>query len=552
MKRKIVGILVMMLLTATAVLPVVGTINEIKERDIISLGGPNIEWEFLTGGPLHDFINTIYETEDGGFIATGITEDPNDVYSAWVIKLDAYGSEEWRNIETEIQGTDLFSFGITSIAQTHDGGYIVLGACDRIEDLKYGFLWKLSEDGETEWFNSAYSGTYQGKWYVIVPWDIMPVVNGYLVTGAAYYGGEYFQKDVDAFLMKTDLDGNEVWTQIYRYGDFHDEGKAICKTLDGGYIIFGTVNTELYGIPSDDDSDIWLIKTDSEGNKEWDKTYGGSNDEWVLTRDICMTDDGGIITNSMTSSFDVTSPSKWNIWLHKFDSNGNELWNRTYGERNQGDSTWGMDKTTDGGFVIAATKNHNGFATPKDSIWIFKTDENGNVEWSTLYGGDKTERGYNAQQTTDGGYIVSGATESSGAGSWDGIIIKYSAFDNNRPNKPETPTGDKRGEPETEYTFTSTASEPDGEQIYYRWDWGDGTLSDWLGPYSSDEECSATYSWAEEDKFDIRVIVKDEHGGESDWSDPFTFSTPKNKDMNLFPILIWRLIERFPFLESLL
>jgi len=550
MKRKIVGMFVMTLLIAAAVIPVVGTLNKIEHIDKFTLGGPVIEWEFQTGGPLHDFINTIYETEDGGFISTGITEDPKDVYSAWVIKLDAYGSEEWRSIETEIQGTDLFSFGITSIVQTQDGGYIVLGACERIEDLKYGFLWKLSEDGETEWFNSAYSGTFMDKWYIIVPWDILPVVNGYIITGGAWYSGEFYQLDVDAFLMKTDLDGNEVWTQIYRHGNCHDGGKAICAAFDGGYYIFGNVNYKLHGVPSDDDSDTWLIKTDSEGNKEWDKIYGGSNDEWVLTRDICMTEDGGIITNSMTSSYAVSSQSKWNIWLQKFDSDGNVLWNRTYGERNQGDSTWGMGKTLDGGFIIAATKNHNGFSTPKDSIWLFKTDESGNVEWSTLYGGDKTERGYNAQQTSDGGYIISGATESSGEGSWDGIIIKYSAFDNNRPNKPETPEGDKRGDPDIEYTFTSSATEPDGEQIYYRWDWGDETLSVWLGPFESGEECSATYSWAEQDKFDIRVKVKDEHGGESDWSDLFTFSTP-NK-LNHYPSIIWRLIERFPILESLL
>jgi hypothetical protein len=378
----------------------------------------------------------------------------------------------------------------------------------------------------------------------------MSVVNGYLVTGSAYYGGEFFEKDVDAFLMKTDLEGNEVWSQIYRYGEFHDETKAICSGLDNGYILFGTVNSEMYGIPSDEDSDVWLIKTDSEGTLLWDKTYGGPDDEWVLTRDICMTDDGGIITNSMTSSFDVSNPSKWNIWLQKFDKNGNELWNRTYGERNQGDSTWGMDKTSDGGFLIAATKNHNGFSSPKDTLWLIKTDELGNVEWNALYGGDKTERGYNAQQTSEGGYIISGATESSGSGSWDGIIIKYSPFDNNRPNKPDTPEGNKRGDIEIEYTFISSSNDQDGEQIYYRWDWGDGSLSDWLGPYASNEECSASYSWEEKDKFEIRVMVKDEHGGESDWSDPFTFSTPMKLD--LYDYIIFRLISRFPFLKPLI
>jgi hypothetical protein len=548
MKRKIVGIGVMTLLIAAAVLPVVGTMNETEYGDIFSVNSPGIEWEFIVGGPYRDMINCVYETEDGEFIATGVTENPESVYSGWVIKLDKSGNEEWRTIETEIQGQDIYTFGITSIYQTHDGGYIVIGACDRIEDLQYAFLWKLDADGETEWFNSAYSGQHMGRWYVITPWDVFPVVNGYIVAGDAWYAYEDYLKDVDGFLMKTDLNGDVVWRQIYPYGEYHDDVHAICSTVDGGYLLVGTVNMKIYGVPSPEDSDIWLIKTDAEGNTEWEKTYGGPSDEWCLSKDFCQTSDGGFIANSMTSSYNVISSSRWNVWLQKLDKDGNELWNKTYGERKQGDSSWGMDTTSDGGFVFAAAKNHNGLMSPRDSIWLVKTDENGNVEWSETYGGDKTERGYHVQQTSDDGYIVAGATESySVEGGWDGVILKYSAFNNNRPDKPSKPSGPARGKPDTEYTFTCSASDPDGDSLRYMWDWGDGSFSDWL------DTNTASHTWTTEDNFEIKVMAKDSNGGESGWSDPLSFSTPKTKH---FSIPFLRFLENhprmFPILRHLL
>jgi len=102
-----------------------------------------------------------------------------------------------------------------------------------------------------------------------------------------------------------------------------------------------------------------------------------------------------------------------------------------------------------------------------------------------------------------------------------------------------------KGKPDTEYTFSTTAvTDPDGDMIYYQWDWGDGNFSELLGT------TEATYTWSYEDNFEVRVIAMDEHGGESDWSDPFTFSTPKNKPYINTPFL--RFLEQHPHLFPLL
>ena len=124
--------------------------------------------------------------------------------------------------------------------------------------------------------------------------------------------------------------------------------------------------------------------------------------------------------------------------------------------------------------------------------------------------------------------------------------------ENTQPETPEAITGDANGRPGREYAFTTSATDPDGDELWYFWDWGDGNYSDWLGPYDSGDSCEASYTWQQEANFSIRVKVKDGNGGESYWSEEFIFSTPKNKHLNQIELIIQRLIKRFPILHYLL
>jgi subtilisin family serine protease len=135
-----------------------------------------------------------------------------------------------------------------------------------------------------------------------------------------------------------------------------------------------------------------------------------------------------------------------------------------------------------------------------------------------------------------------------------GRVNAYKALTrfNTQPEIPETPTGKTNGRPGRCYSFITNATDEDGDELWYFWDWGDGTYSDWLGPYGSGAECEASYTWQQEANFSIKVKVKDGKGGESYWSDEFIFSTPRSKAINPFELLIERLIERFPLLEILL
>jgi hypothetical protein len=123
------------------------------------------------------------------------------------------------------------------------------------------------------------------------------------------------------------------------------------------------------------------------------------------------------------------------------------------------------------------------------------------------------------------------------------------------PKKPQTPTGETQGNTRKEYSYKTTTIDPQGDQLYYKWDWGDGTDSDWLGPFESGDSCEGSHSWTEKGDYDIRVITKDKFGKESEWSDPLKVSMPKSKGKNTNHVFI-RFLQihpnLFPFLRIIL
>ncbi len=126
---------------------------------------------------------------------------------------------------------------------------------------------------------------------------------------------------------------------------------------------------------------------------------------------------------------------------------------------------------------------------------------------------------------------------------------------NNQPNKPSRPFGPTSGKPDKPYTYQTVATDPDGDKVYYKWEWEGGITSDWLGPYDSDELCYATHSWTSKGSYEIRVKAKDEYGAVGPWSDPLPIRMPKNKLSlidSLFLQLLERFLDHFPLLERII
>jgi hypothetical protein len=119
---------------------------------------------------------------------------------------------------------------------------------------------------------------------------------------------------------------------------------------------------------------------------------------------------------------------------------------------------------------------------------------------------------------------------------------------NSPPNKPSKPSGPASGKPNTVYTYSTSTTDPNGDQVYYQWDWGDGSQSNWLGPYNSGATVSTTHTWGK-GSYSIKVKAKDTIGAESNWSDPLTITMPKNSAFNPFFSFLQMLrhfFEQFP------
>jgi len=198
--------------------------------------------------------------------------------------------------------------------------------------------------------------------------------------------------------VKTDANGNIQWAKTY--GGTSDEGAySVQQTSDGGYIVAGY--TESFGAGY---ADAFLIKTDANGNVIWAKTYGGTG--YDKASSVQQTSDGGYIVAGYTESF---SAGYIDVFLVKTDANGNIMWAKTYGVTDI-DGAFSVQQTSDGGYIVAGITHS--FDVDSADIFLIKTDANGNVQWAKTYGGTDDDWAYSVQQTSDGGYIVAGWTGS--------------------------------------------------------------------------------------------------------------------------------------------
>ena len=228
------------------------------------------------------------------------------------------------------------------------------------------------------------------------------------------------------WLIQTDSDGNKEWDQIYG-GNLTEYADCVQQTADGGYIILGT--TTSYG---NGEYDVWLIKTDSEGNEIWNKTFGGSDSD--KGNHVEQTTDGGYLIVGYTDSFGNDSSGVWStprdFWLIKTDSEGDEIWSKTFGG-NDGDMGTHFSQTMDGGYIFTGATYT--FSRGSADIWLIKTDPDGNEEWNKTYGGIDNDYGRCVQQTNDGGYVIIGTTMTFGNGFHDGWLIKTDPEGNTVP-----------------------------------------------------------------------------------------------------------------------
>ena len=202
----------------------------------------------------------------------------------------------------------------------------------------------------------------------------------------------------------------QKWTHSFG-GSNSDYAYSIQQTSDGGYIVAGY--TCSFGAGSDD---FWVLRLDSSGSVDWQKTYSGAGVDYAFS--IQQTSDGGYIIAGFTYSFGAGYSD---FWVLKLDSSGNITWQKTYGGTSY-DYAESIQQTSDGGYIVAGRTYS--FGAGYVDIWVLKLDSSGNVSWQKTYGGSGYDEAYSIKQTSDGGYVVAGYTDSFGAGSDDIWVLK--------------------------------------------------------------------------------------------------------------------------------
>ncbi len=229
---------------------------------------------------------------------------------------------------------------------------------------------------------------------------------GYIVVGNTY--DSYLRHQI--CLLKTDSLGNTLWKRVYK--DTVDKiAYCVRQTKDGGYIMTGELSTPY--------NKLLLMKTDSLGDTMWTKTYYGPQ-EGEGGQSVLQTEDEGYIIVGSTNSYDP-GPG-YDVWLVRTDSLGDTLWTRTYGGKQGCDYGYWIEKTYDGGYIIAAMN----WSSAPHNIWLIKIDSLGDTLWTKLYGSEKSDYPSCVKQTSDSGYIIIGHAKASG---YDNVwLIKTNSY----------------------------------------------------------------------------------------------------------------------------
>ena len=269
--------------------------------------------------------------------------------------IDSEGNIEWQTKHGDTRDEIANSIDITN-----DGGFIIVG---EITNENTGnsscYLIKVNNTGEFDW-EGSFGGSLNDQGFSIVP----VTDGGFVITGVTRSQND---SSGDLWLFKVNNTGQMLWEKTYG-GENFEAGRSLQQTSDNGYIIIG--HTESFG---NGNNDAYLLKTDSEGNELWSRSYGGSGTD--QGRHIVETLDQGYIISGYTDSYG--SMGGFNFWLIKTDSNGDLEWQEYYGGGGNDRAFCGL-QASDGGYAIVGQSNTGG-STGVD-ILLVKTDNIGNAD----------------------------------------------------------------------------------------------------------------------------------------------------------------------------
>jgi Tol biopolymer transport system component len=371
------------------------------EEVVLSHGNGSYETITLTnGGSYNDRAFDILVTEDGGMLIGGLANNTHRSHritpgNARLIRTDLEGNIIWeRDYGGEIDAM------FTSIIQAGDEEYVLLGeiAASYVRDETDIYLVKVDGEGDEIW-----SHTYGGRGMDHAKMVRQTSDGGYILIGGRadeFPTSAVYQGDIA--LIKTDAEGNQVWSR--NYGDeILYLGWGVAQTPDGGYILTG------WEAKTIDDRDVIAIKTNEIGDVEWSRTWDlgpGMRDGGF---DLILTSDGYIVI-ACIQAMGSGAPS---AVLLKLDLEGNEIWNKLIGEEGVGNTFWHIMEDSDGGYVMAGDTHLGKVPSTREDIHgglMIKTDKDGEILWQRVFGEGQYEQVSfsSAAVLPEGGYVFVG------------------------------------------------------------------------------------------------------------------------------------------------
>ena len=415
-------------------------------------------------------------------------------------------------------------------------------------------------DGELLWIKT-WEGFHPWTW----AFNLEVYSNFIYVVGTTGPSG-FIKHWTDSFICKYDLDGNRLWSKLINEAKFdHIYG---IKEHDNYFYLCG-----------DKGSDSWILKYDTNGNKIWGETYEIPGTRWSDLYELEIYN-GYIYAEGQTNSQDNT---RQDVLVAKVSLDGELIWFREWGGKGAQLGT-GID-VEDGYIYVCSYDNILKYDTEGNLQWdagsgpqstlldiklfngsiyttgtisglypydryldalLQKYDTNGELIWYLTYGEKYCNDKGRCIETYNNSFYLCGVFYNKE------FILNYDVdlfSDNNKPDKPSKPSGPTNGIPGMEYDYNTSTTDSDGNLLSYCFSWGEEnvTLTEWM---NSGEIASASYSWSERGKYNVRVRVRDECGFVSDWSEPLEVSIPRTRvtiGSNWF-----RFIDMFPILQRIL
>jgi hypothetical protein len=396
-----------------------GTLNYVLERNQ------------AFGGTGNDVFHSGAITCDGGYIAVGFTvalEVGVSYSNAIAVKFDGNGNQQWHKVIGGSQVDHAYA-----VCELKDGSLICVGSTESNDgDIKgnHGqadiLAFKLDKNGNTQWIKTI--GTSGNEWgnRAIIDTD-----GAILISGLSRTGDDI--SNADALLCKIDQNGNNLWIKTYG-GTSFDAFYALASSEDGGYVVAGTSGSYDSNANERKEHEIWIVKTNANGNALWQKTFGGSSYEGA--KDIVKCNDGFVVVgSSYSSNGDISvNHGEADACILKIDQSGNKVWQTSLGGLKR-EEAWCVASNTSGGFLIGVEAESSDGDFPGNhgfsDAWIVKLDESGKVQGQLQVGGSMHDQIFDLLVDANGSYLGIGNTASPDAGAvgfvkgYDGWLLKF-------------------------------------------------------------------------------------------------------------------------------